>query len=71
MDAAKSKFFVRIFSDMDRSPELVKYYRKCVRARLLKTWLQVSTLLISVLGERFHSKNVFLKHLGIFLKYTQ
>jgi hypothetical protein len=37
----RSKFFVRIFADMDRSPELVKYYRKCARARLLKVWIQI------------------------------
>ena len=41
MDTGKSKFFVRIFADMDRSPELVKYYRKCVRAKLLKIWAQI------------------------------
>ena len=41
MDIAKSKFFVKIFADMDRSPELVKYYRKCARAKLLKVWIQI------------------------------
>jgi hypothetical protein len=41
MDVAKSKFFVRIFADMERSPELVKYYRKCTRAKLLKIWGQI------------------------------
>jgi hypothetical protein len=41
MDVNKSKFFVRIFADMDRSPELVKYYRKCIRAKLLKIWVQI------------------------------
>jgi hypothetical protein len=41
MDATKAKFFVRIFADMDRSPELVKYYRKCARAKLLKSWIQI------------------------------
>ncbi len=37
-DKEKSKFFVQIFSDMDRSNQLLKYYRKCVRAKALKTW---------------------------------
>lgn len=37
-DAEKSKFFVKIFADMERSPQLLKYYRKCVRARAVKTW---------------------------------
>ena len=41
MDAHKSKVFVRIFADMDRSSELVKYYRKCARAKLLKAWIQI------------------------------
>ena len=40
-DIEKSKFFVKIFSDMDRSPQLLKYYRKCVRARALKTWSNI------------------------------
>ena len=39
-DVEKSKFFVKIFSSMDRSPQLLKYYRKCVRARALKKWYE-------------------------------
>ena len=34
----RSKFFVKVFSDMERSQQLLKYYRKCVRARALKSW---------------------------------
>ena len=35
-NSERSKFFVKIFSDMERSQQLLKYYRKCVRARALK-----------------------------------
>lgn len=37
-DAERSRFFVTMFADMERSPQLLKYYRKCVRARELKVW---------------------------------
>ncbi len=37
-DVEKSIFFVKIFADMERSTQLLKYYRKCIRARLAKTW---------------------------------
>ena len=37
-DNVKGKFFVKVFSDMERSQQLLKYYRKCVRARALKSW---------------------------------
>ena len=40
-DKEKSKFFDQIFSDMNRSPQLLKYYRKCVRARALKAWSNI------------------------------
>jgi len=36
MDVERSAFFVKIFANMDRSSELLKYYRKCTRAKLLK-----------------------------------
>lgn len=37
----KSRFFVKAFKDMGRSPQLLKYYRKCLRARLLRLWSDV------------------------------
>ena len=40
-DKEKSKFFDQVFSDMNRSPQLLKYYRKCVRARALKAWSNI------------------------------
>ena len=40
-DKEKSKFFDQVFSDMNRAPQLLKYYRKCVRARALKAWSNV------------------------------
>ena len=40
-DSERSKFFVKIFADMERSTQLLKYYRKCVRARALKTWANI------------------------------
>ena len=42
-DLEKAKFFVQVFADMDRSSQLLKYYRKCVRARLLRTWSELVT----------------------------
>ncbi len=32
------RFFVRIFSGMERNGQLLKYYRKCLKARVLKSW---------------------------------
>ena len=29
---------MRIFGGMDRRPQLLKYYRKCLKAKLLKSW---------------------------------
>ncbi len=37
-DAEKAKFFVKIFGEMERGPQLLKYYRKCLKARALKVW---------------------------------
>ena len=33
-DAEKSKFFVKIFTDMEREEQLLKYYRKCLKVNL-------------------------------------
>ncbi len=30
------RFFVKIFGDMERGQQLLKYYRKCLKARALK-----------------------------------
>ena len=38
VDTESAKFFVKMFADMERLPQLLKYYRKCIRARLLKAW---------------------------------
>lgn len=35
-DLAKAQFFVKVFGDMERSSQLLKYYRKCTRAKLLR-----------------------------------
>lgn len=37
-DAEKAAFFVEIFANMDRGEQLLKYYRKCLKARILKIW---------------------------------
>ena len=42
VDADSARFFVKMFSDMERSPQLLKYYRKCIRARLLKAWAELT-----------------------------
>ena len=41
VDEESAKFFVKMFADMDRLPQLLKYYRKCIRARLLKAWAEL------------------------------
>ena len=41
-DSTKSKFFVQLYADMERSPQLLNYYRKWwVRTRALKTWANI------------------------------
>jgi len=41
-DKEKSRFFVRLYADMERSAQLGNYYRKWwVRARALKTWADI------------------------------
>jgi conserved oligomeric Golgi complex subunit 7 len=37
-DTEKARFFVQIFGDMERGEQLLKYYRKCLKARNLKLW---------------------------------
>ena len=38
-DSGKSQFFVQLYADMERSSQLLNYYRKWwVRAKALKTW---------------------------------
>jgi hypothetical protein len=37
-DADRMRTFVRIFKQMDRSQQLIKYYRKCLKARFLRFW---------------------------------
>ena len=41
VDEESAKFFAKMFADMDRLPQLLKYYRKCIRARLLKAWAEL------------------------------
>ena len=42
-DTDSARFFVRMFADMERLPQLLKYYRKCIRAKLLKTWAELAS----------------------------
>jgi len=36
--AEQSRIYVRIFSDMDRLPQLVKYYHRCEEKLILQQW---------------------------------
>ena len=40
-DTERAIFFVSIFSCMGRADQLLKYYRKCLKARVLKLWGKV------------------------------
>lgn len=40
-DLERAIFFVRIFGCMERADQLLKYYRKCLKARILKSWVKV------------------------------
>jgi len=37
-DADRARLFAKLFSDMERGPQMLKYYRKCLRDRVLKMW---------------------------------
>ncbi|XP_059098482.1 conserved oligomeric Golgi complex subunit 7-like [Tigriopus californicus] len=40
-DEVKAKFFVQIFNGMERGSQLLKYFRKCLKARLIKDWERI------------------------------
>jgi len=40
-DLERAIFFVGIFGCMERADQLLKYYRKCLKARILKSWVKV------------------------------
>eukprot|EP00095_Tigriopus_kingsejongensis_P003579 maker-scaffold140_size315649-snap-gene-2.23 protein:Tk03579 transcript:maker-scaffold140_size315649-snap-gene-2.23-mRNA-1 annotation:"conserved oligomeric golgi complex subunit 7" len=40
-DEAKAKFFVQVFKDMERDQQLLKYYRKCLKAKVVKNWEKI------------------------------
>ena len=54
-DTDSARFFVKMFADMERLPQLLKYYRKCIRARLLKAWAELASQ-YSVESAVFHQE---------------
>ena len=62
-------FFVRIFESMERPDQLLKYYRKCLKARILKSW-------VLIVNERQHQdalewSKAFLAHLEALMEKQQ
>jgi len=50
-DLTRAQFFVKVFADMDRSLQLLKYYRKCVRAKLVRAQADLEPAAGAISGE--------------------
>ncbi|CAL8260925.1 unnamed protein product [Arctogadus glacialis] len=42
MATDQAKLFVKVFSEMDRMPQLLAYYYKCHKGQLLSSWVELS-----------------------------
>lgn len=40
MFVEQAKYYVKIFTEVDRMPQLLKYYHKCQKGLLLQQWNQ-------------------------------
>lgn len=83
-DEAKAKFFVKIFNGMERGSQLLKYFRKCLKARLIKDWEKIVednqhlgvlewcgmffAQLEQTIGNQVKIKSSFFVHLGLLVK---
>ena len=68
-DFERAIFFVGIFESMERPDQLLKYYRKCLKARILKSW-------VLIVNERQHQdalewSKAFLAHLEALMEKQQ